>query len=364
MQKLLFSAVTLDIGGIETALVTLLNYLATEYEITLVLEKKQGLFLDALNKKVKIIEYTPSTNKIILIRKIHNFIKQQKFKNKYKNTFDFSCSYATYSNSAAFVARTASKNSVLWCHMDYLAQYKGNKSKVIKFFEEKHYKEFSKLIFVSEKSKETFLEVFPKMKEKVLYINNLINYKEIEKKALEKIESNEEKAFSKANGQTIFLNYGRHDEEQKKVSRIIEAAIKLKQDNEKFKIILIGDGKDTNKYKQMVCKSNLNESIIFLGRKKNPFPYVKKADCILLTSDYEGSPVVFTESIILNKPIITTSVAGSEQLINKYGYVVKKDVNEIYEKMKLFIHEGYEIKQKFNAEKYNEDVINKLKKII
>ena len=75
MKKLLFSAVTLDVGGIETALVTLLNYLAQEYEITLVLEKKQGLFLDTLNKKIKVIEYTPNNNKIIFIRKAINYLK-------------------------------------------------------------------------------------------------------------------------------------------------------------------------------------------------------------------------------------------------------------------------------------------------
>lgn len=39
MKRILFSAVTLDVGGIETALVTLLNYLVNKYEITLVLEK-------------------------------------------------------------------------------------------------------------------------------------------------------------------------------------------------------------------------------------------------------------------------------------------------------------------------------------
>ena len=184
MKKLLFSAVTLDVGGIETALVTLLNYLAQEYEITLVLEKKQGLFLDTLNKKIKVIEYTPNNNKIIFIRKAINYLKQKKFQKQYKNQFDFSCAYATYSNPASFVARTASENCVLWCHMDYLSQYKGDKNKVKKFFEEKHYREFSKLVFVSEKSKETFLEVFPEMQEKVLHINNLINYRQKEQKSL------------------------------------------------------------------------------------------------------------------------------------------------------------------------------------
>ena len=56
MKKLLFSAVSLDIGGIENALVNLLNYLARtdKYEITLFLEKKEGIFLDKIDKKIQI----------------------------------------------------------------------------------------------------------------------------------------------------------------------------------------------------------------------------------------------------------------------------------------------------------------------
>jgi len=364
MKKLLFSAVTLDVGGIETALVTLLNYLSEEYEITLVLEKKQGLFLNTLNKKIKIIEFTPNNNKMTFIRKMINFIKQIDFKSKYGNKFDFSCSYATYSNPASFVARAASKNCILWCHMDYLSQYKGDKNKVVEFFKEKHYKEFSKLVFVSEKSKQTFLQVFPEMKEKVLHINNLINYKEIEEKSLKEIDSEEKPLLNKKDGQTIFLNYGRHDEEQKKLSRIIEVAKMLKNDNKDFKILFVGEGKDTQKYRQMVRDLDIEETVLFLGKKKNPFPYIKLADCILLTSDYEGSPVVFTETMVLNKPIITTNVAGSEQIKDKFGFVAEKNINDIYEKMNLFMRDGFEIKEKFDAEKYNEDIISKVKKII
>ena len=63
MKKILFAAHDLGLGGIETALVALINYLADvkqengyKYEITLVLEKKQGIFLKNLNSRIKIIQ--------------------------------------------------------------------------------------------------------------------------------------------------------------------------------------------------------------------------------------------------------------------------------------------------------------------
>ena len=56
MKKLLFAAYSLDVGGIEKALVNLVNVLQNRgYDITVVLEKKQGIFLNELNKNIKIV---------------------------------------------------------------------------------------------------------------------------------------------------------------------------------------------------------------------------------------------------------------------------------------------------------------------
>lgn len=371
MKKLLFAAVTLDVGGIETALVTLINYLAEDkngdnykYDITLVLEKKQGIFLDTINKRINIIEYTPSKIKNPLIRKTINFIKQMKFSAKYKDRYDFSASYATYSLPASFVARTASTNAVLWCHMDYLAQYNGNKQLVKEFFKKLNYSKFKNLIFVSEKSRDTFLEVFTDMRGKAIYIDNLINYKSIQEKAKEKIDDEDMKLISKNENKTIFLNIGRHDEGQKKLSRIIEATRLLVKTEKNFKILFVGDGQDTEEYKKMVNENELKNEIIFLGRKKNPYPYFEIADCLLLTSEYEGSPVVFTETMILNKPIITTEVAGVKQIENRFGIVVNKEPEDICNAMKEFIKNGYCIKNKFDPEKYNNTIKNEVEKVI
>ena len=357
MKKLLFAAYSLDVGGIEKALVTLLNKLQEKgYEITLVLEKKEGIFLEELNSNIKILTYTPNNNKNILKRKFINLMQQIKFSLKYKNKFDFSASFATYSNSSAFVSRTASKNSCLWGHADYLTLFENNIEKMKRFFEEKKYNKFEHIIFVSKEGRDSFVSAFPEMKDKTIVCNNLIDNKKIEELANEEIKLKKEEI-------TTFLNVGRHDERQKKLSKIIEVAAKLKENGYKFKILFVGDGQDTNKYKQMVKQNSLEEQIIFLGRKQNPYPYFKISDCVILTSDYEGYPVVFLESMILNKPIITTKVSDYEEIEGKYGFTTTKEVSDIYEKMKLFIENGFEIKEKFDAEKYNKDIIEKIESL-
>lgn len=357
MKKLLFATYSLDVGGIEKALVTILNELQKkDYEITLVLEKKEGIFLEELNSSIKVITYTPNSDKNVLKRKMKNFIKQIKFALKYKNKFDFSASFATYSNSSAFVSRTASKNSALWGHADYLTLFQNNIEEMKKFFQEKKYNKFKHIVFVSKEGKDSFVSVFPKMKEKTMVCNNLIDNKKIEQLSNEKIELEKEEI-------PTFLNVGRHDERQKKLSKLIQAAVMLKEDGYKFKILFVGDGQDTEKYREMVKENKLEEQITFLGRKQNPYPYFKISDCVILTSDYEGYPVVLLESMILNKPLITTKVSDYEEVEEKYGYTTTKEVPDIYEKMKLFIENGFEIKEKFNAQKYNKDIIEKLEKI-
>lgn len=357
MKKLLFAAVDMNVGGIETALLTLINYLVGKYDITLVLEKKQGVFLQDLNPKIKIIEYKPSNCKNVFLRKLINSIKRIKFILKYKNKFDFSASFATYSNMASFVARTASKNNALWGHADYLELFKQDKEKVKAFFDNLHCREFKNIISVSKRASETFTQIYPEMKEKVVCCNNLIDYKKIQTLSQETIQTSKDTY--------TFVNVGRHDEVQKKLTRIIEAAKMLKQDDMSFKILFIGDGKDTITYIKMVEKYKLQEQIEFVGAKKNPYPYMKMADAVLLTSDYEGYPVVFIEALTLNKPIITTNVSDAmDDINNKYGKVIKKDENELYKTMKEFIQNGYEIKEKFDPEKYNQEIIKKLEKII
>ena len=365
MKKLLFGAYSLDIGGIEKALVILVNKLQEKgYDITLVLEKKQGIFLNEIDPKIKIIEYAPSNSKNKIQRKIINLIKRIKFTLKYKNKYDFSASFATYSLPSSFVARTASKNCYLWGHADYLTLFDGNAEEMKEFFIERNYDKFKKIIFVSKEGKDSFIKVFPKMNEKTMVCNNLIDADKILELSKEKIPEEDLSKINKLENTqketTIFINVGRHQEKQKKLSRLIEAATMLKKDNMNFKIIFIGDGPETEEYKKQVKNNQLENNIIFLGKKQNPYPYFKIADCVALTSDYEGYPVVFLGSFILEKPIITTKVSDYKEVENKYGFVTEKDTKDIYEKMKNFILNGFEIKEKFDYKKYNEEILKKI----
>ena len=177
---------------------------------------------------------------------------------------------------------------------------------------------------------------------------------------------NKEKVNEKKDeGITTFINVGRHDEKQKKLTRIIEVAKRLKMNGYRFKMLWIGDGPDSNFYKEEIRKNKLQENIELLGRKQNPYPYFKIADSLILTSEYEGFPVVYLEAMLLELPIITTDVSDSLKVVkDKYGIVTKKDINSIYIAMKQAIEQGVFIKEKFNYKEYNKEIEQKLEKLI
>ena len=116
---------------------------------------------------------------------------------------------------------------------------------------------------------------------------------------------------------------------------------------------------------ELVHKYNLEGKITFLGAKKNPYPYFTKCDCVVLTSEYEGYPVVYVEAMTLNKPIITTNVSDSLKDVNgKFGLVCQKEAVSIATAMEEILKNGFVINQAFNPEEYNNQIIKTIESII
>lgn len=356
-KKLLFTAYNLGLGGIETALINLLKRLDyNKYDVTLILEKKEGIFLNDVPKNVKILEYKISNSKFILFRKIYNRLKLIKWEKKIKNKYDFSCSFTTYSIPGAHLALCASKNNTLWMHGNYYVLYERNEMEMRKFLDSVFINKFNRIVFVSEENKKDVCKHYQEIKDRAVVCNNFINGEEILTKSLEKCDYKKDKI--------TFVNVGRHEERQKRLSRIIEACKMLKNEKYDFKVLLIGDGPDSENYKKLIKEKELEDTIIMLGRKKNPFPYYKLADAVILSSDYEGYPVVFLEAMVLNKPIISTKVSDYEDLDKKYGLFCDLNTDGVYNNLKEFLDKGFKVKSKFDYQKYNDIVLKKIESYI
>ena len=345
-KTLLFASFDLNVGGIEKALVNLVKLIdKNKYKVTIILEKKEGIFLEKIPIDVKVLEYKVNNNKNKLIRKIINYSKRLIFTIFNYNNYDFSCCYATYSYSCNKLALLASSNNSLYIHSDYKYVYK-NKDDFRKFFDTRKVNEFKRIIFISNESRDSFLEEYSNLKDKCLVINNFIDTKDIISKSHEKID------FKKNKNKKLFVFVGRLDDSSKKLKR----AINLVKEISSIELLIVGDGPDRKMYEDFTKKCKVENRVTFVGNKENPYPYMNEADYVILTSDYEGFPVTYLEAITLNKNIITTIETSDESIDMKdIAYIIPKKENEMVEKVKDIL------KKKNTKKSINIDKIQKNK---
>ena len=341
-KRLLFTAYSLNLGGIETALINLVNRINLDkYEVEIILEKKEGIFLDKVKKQITIKEFKVYNNKNKIIRKGLNLSKRIIYATINYHNYDFSCCYATYSLSGSKLSKIASSNNSFYVHNNYKDLYK-DEQKEKQFFMDRKITKFKHIIFVSNEYRKEFLRLFPNLEEKTLVLNNFIDTENIKKESKAKITEKKQK------GKKLFLFVGRLDDDAKKIGRAIRLTKKIKE----IEFWMVGDGPDRKIYEEMIKKEKLEDRVKLIGRKKNPYPYMKQADYILLTSDYEGFPVIYLEAITLQKPIITT-IDVSDDKINMgkdYAWIVSKEEKKMVKQVQEILKEN-KMPKKIDVEK-------------
>ena len=118
-----------------------------------------------------------------------------------------------------------------------------------------------------------------------------------------------------------------------------------------------------NTSKEMTIILDRNYSL--LGKKENPYPYIKKANYFCLLSKFEGYGMVLEEAKILGKNILITDTAAREAVEN-YGQavVIPNDEENIYQTLKEVIKKG-KINQNNIQQNYdNKKIIEKVEKLL
>lgn len=358
-KKLLIYANTMCIGGIEKSLINLLKSLDNEkYIIDLVLESKEGELLDEIPLYINISQYKVFKYKFKLLQKTLNFFNQIIWFLKNNKKYNCAILYTPYSLAGNFCVRAASTNKIIYIHSDYTNIYNENDFK--NFFESRNITDYENIIFVSNESKNNFLKYYPNLKSKTEVINNIINYKEIQKNCEEKIKEH-------INKKDINLLYvGRLEEDSKRISIQLKLVKDLIKEIPNLKLYIVGTGVDENMYKNYIISNKLEKHIIMLGNKNNPYPYIKKSDYVILTSKYEGYPVVITESIVLKTDVISTIKVSDEifEIGNNYGFLISKEYQQMKFDLKNIILSNQKNINDFNFEKINKNRLEKLEKII
>lgn len=361
-KKMIIYMSKLSIGGMEKVLINLINQsnFTKNYDVTVyVLYSKEEKMLKELQSKVNVKllwdkEWSILGKIVCSIKMLIDLIKLKLTKSKY----DVAICYPYQHQILSILTRNTSKNNIIFIHNNLQVKY-GDKIK--KHMQKLQFDKFSKVVCVSNDALRSFRELYPNYQGTSAAINNYINGKEILKLSEEPIS--DDISFSKK--KITFINISRHEEQSKKISRIIEASHKLKKENKKFQVILIGDGENHQEYKTLINKYNLEKEVLLLGKKHNPYAYLKKSDCLIMSSCYEGYGIVLDEARILNKPFVSTNVADAKLIADEgYGIICKNSKDGVYQGMKKFLEEGYNIKKQFNYQEFNSKITSSLDEIV
>lgn len=127
--------------------------------------------------------------------------------------------------------------------------------------------------------------------------------------------------------------------EAKNYSRFIRVHKMLLEQGYPVRSYIIGDGPDRLQLEREIADNDLSTTFFLLGRKENPFPFVKQADVFVLSSNHEGLPTVLYEALILGVPCVTTRVAGAEEILGDQscGIITQKSDDALLEGIKTML---------------------------
>ncbi|WP_455682152.1 glycosyltransferase, partial [Thomasclavelia sp.] len=345
----LFVIESLNLGGAEKSLVTLLNLLDYEkYDVDLQLFTYGGDFEKLLPKNVKLLptleyfEYCNISyqNFIKKIKKPKMFVSQLRYSiklrtgrfnnieksvflwtfSKYrfrftKKKYDVAIAYAQGVPTFYVADKVNAKKKIGWINATYIPKGKYNT------YINNYYKKFDYINCVSESVKIQFCNTFPNQVGKEVIIKDILDYS-FNKKMLQ-LPSDVYKEFDK-NCQLIILTVGRmcfH----KGYDLAVEACRILKEKKIEFKWYVIGNGDKREFIERKIIEYKLQNNFILLGAKGNPYPYFKACDIYVQTSRHEGFGITLAEARMFNKPIVTTKFDAvySQIIPNKNGLIVE-----------------------------------------
>lgn len=367
MKKILFGITSLTIGGAERVLVDLANELCNNYDITIFTIYPNGEFEKSLSNKIKLKSlYSKRYNELSKIQKVFVPLKvwinkKQIYKKYIKGNFDVEIAFLEGPITRLISVKNRDTKKVAWIHNDISRVFGNNlKSKIKRHIDEKIYNKFDELVFVSKDNKKSFEKIYKNNAVKKEIIYNYINSENILKK------SNDEIPEIFAEDELNFVTVARLVE-QKGIDRLIRVHSKLIKENLKHKIWVIGDGPEYKKLESLVDSNSVKDTFKLLGKRENPYPYIKKADYFCLLSYFEGYGMVLEEAKILGKDILITNTAAREAVEGyEYATIIENNENDIYKILKEKILKGKDAINKSEKTKdyNNEDIIQKIKNIL
>jgi glycosyltransferase involved in cell wall biosynthesis len=160
------------------------------------------------------------------------------------------------------------------------------------------------------------------------------------------------KVLPPAPGVKTFVTVGRLSSE-KNHARLISAFDLIHQENPNTRLVILGSGILRDRLREQIEELGLTSAVNLAGHQPNPYVIVANSDCFVLSSDYEGQPMVLLEALILGRPIVTTSFGSVRGALPEgYGKIVNRDTAALADGMRAFLR-GQVPAKAFDYAEYN-----------
>ncbi|EIB25199.1 TPA: CDP-glycerol glycerophosphotransferase family protein [Campylobacter jejuni] len=252
------------------------------------------------------------------------------------------------------------KQKIVFLHNDMRGEFNRRFPQLEQNF--RCYNFYDKIFSVSKQTnsenKKNLADLYGIEENKFDFLENMINNEDIIEKSKEKLDKKLEKKYFKKDYK-IFINIARLSIE-KDQAKLIQAFKVINDKYPKTLLLILGEGPLKEDLEKLIKDLKLDKKVFLLGRIFNPFPYLKKADCFVMSSNHEGQPMTLLEALVLNKAIVATDIPGNVSVLdNRGGLIVENNVNGLISGMERFLCGKIENKI-FNYTQYNLKIMSRL----
>jgi glycosyltransferase involved in cell wall biosynthesis len=334
MKKILIASHSMEIGGAERSLLGLLNTIDySQYKVDLLLYRHSGEFLGLIPEQVNLL---PQNERYasLAVPMINAFIKGQllmlagrisgkfmafRYDKKHKSQesavgIEYSHKYTKrflppinlhtkYDLAISFLTphyivaeKVDAKKKAAWIHSDYSILSVNASS------EKEMWQKYDYIVSVSEQSAESFCYKFPDLRAKVIILENILSPQFVRQQA-EQFPVDQEMAA--VNGTYKLLSVGRFGS-AKNFDNVPSICKEILAAGYKVRWHIIGYGSGEPLVRSKIAEYGMQEHVIILGKKVNPYPYFKACDIYVQPSRYEGKAVTVREAQMLHKPVVIT----------------------------------------------------------
>lgn len=398
MKKIFIVHSNMEIGGAETSLLGLLKSIDYDkYKVDLLLLDPVGELMDMIPKQVRVLrEYSEYRNLVLPIKdvvknknikvsigRLRGKLKANRENKKLNNigdlcylTKEYSHKYAikslpnikgNYDLGISFIdphyilqKKISAKVKLGWLHTDF-NRINVNREEDLKMWDGCDY-----IVSVSDSCKNAFDNKYPELIDKSIVIENILPLEYVNKQSNAMDVSNE---ILKEGNVINICSIGRFSD-QKNFDNVPNIAKRIINEGYNIRWFIIGYGAEEEVIRKRIEEEAVTDNVIILGKKDNPYPYLKACDIYVQPSRYEGKAVTVREAQMLNKPVVITKFATSDsQLKDRVDGVIVPMDNEGCAKGIVAVIDDISLRNKLiNGTKQNDysnkGEINKLYNII